>query len=341
MRQIIGIALLGVLIGARSVEAQRNPTLRQAVQAYDNLAYAQAITLARRASRVRLGAEDQGRLYEILGFAYASLDSARQATEAFKQVLLLNADRELDPLRVSPKITSVFALALGQVLVIRHLRTDTMELVAGQGTLPIQFTVTRTARLTTRIVGPSGQLTVDSSLSEGAVRLDWNGLLAGGHPPMRGDYRVIVEAKAGRDSYAASLPIRIEAGAVDTAAHLTSLPGYEMLPETVVPPRSWKPVGLALLATSVAIGGSLALESSKLGGGGRREILTIGAGTALVGLLASAKKPAPVPSQANIRYNQLLREQLSRRNAEIAATNAERRRQVKLTIVPEPREARP
>ncbi len=343
MRPIAVLAVLGVLVGVprAPLQSQENPTLRRAVQAYDNLAYGQAIILARRASRERLGAADQGQVYEILGFAYASLDSARQATEAFKQVLLLNADRELDPLRVSPKITSVFALALGQVLVIRQLRADTTELVAGQGTLPIQFTVTRTARIVTRIVGPSGQVTVDSSLNEGAVRLDWNGLLSDGRPPPRGDYRVLVEANAGRDSYAASLPIRIEAGAVDTAGHLTSLTGYDMLPETVVPPRTWKPVGLALLATSVAMGGSLALESSKLGGGGRREILTIGAGTALVGLLASVKKPAPVPSQANIRYNQLLREQLSRRNAEIAATNAERRRQVKLTVLPAPRGVTP
>jgi hypothetical protein len=88
------------------------------------------------------------------------------------------------------------------------------------------------------------------------------------------------------------------------------------------------------MATSLAIGGSLALENSKLGGGGRREILTIGAGTALVGLFATIKKPAAVPAQANILYNSLVREQLSRRNNEIVAQNAERRRRVKLTIVP-------
>jgi hypothetical protein len=147
---------------------------------------------------------------------------------------------------------------------------------------------------------------------------------------------LIVEASAGRDSYAASLPFWIEPGVVDTVPHLTSLPGYDLLPETVVPDRSWKPVGLALMATSLALGGSLALESSKLGSGGRREILTIGGGAALVGLLATMKKPAPVPARANILYNSLVREQLARRNAEIAAENAARRRQVKLAIIPQP-----
>jgi hypothetical protein len=124
---------------------------------------------------------------------------------------------------------------------------------------------------------------VDSALGEGPVRLQWNGLLANGQPPARGVYRVIVEASAGRDSYAASIPLRIDPGA----------------------------------------------------GGGRREILTIGTGAALVGLLATIKKPAPVPARANILYNSLVREQLAKRNAEIAAENAARRRQVKLAIVPQ------
>ena len=322
------------------LSAQDNPTLRRASQAYNNLAFAQAISLIRQASRERLNSDDQARAYELLGFSYASLDSTRKATEAFKQALLLNPDRALDAARVSPKITSAFALALAQVLVLRDLRIDSTTFVAGTGTLPIRFTVTRTARLRTRLVGPGGEITVDSALGDGPVRLNWNGLLSNGLPPSRGTYRVIVEATAGRDSYAASLPLRIEAGAVDTLPHLTSLPGYNLLPETVVPPRSWKPVGLALMATSLALGGSLALESSKLGGGGRREILTIGTGAALIGLLATVKKPAPVPAKANILYNSLVREQLARRNAEIAAENAARRRQVKLAIVPQFRTGR-
>jgi hypothetical protein len=333
---VCAAALSFPLMGSRSpLAAQHSSTLRRASDAYNGLSYAQAITLARQASRERLSPDDQARAYELLAFSYASLDSTRQATEAFKQALLLNPDRALDAGRISPKITSAFSLALAQVLVLRDLRIDTAEFIAGAGAVPIRFTVTRTARLRTRLIGPGGEITVDSALGEGAVRLQWNGLLSHGRPPVRGNYRLIVEASAGRDSYAASVAVRIDPGTVDTLPHLTSLPGYDLLPETVLPPRSWKPVGLALMATSVALGGSLALESSKLGGGGRREILTIGTGAALVGLLATMKKPAPVPARANILYNSLVREQLSRRNAEIVAENAARRRQVKLAIVPQ------
>src|SRR3954468_2079099 len=119
---------------------QDNPTLRRASQAYNNLSFAQAIILVRQASRERLGSDDQARAYELLGFSYASLDSTRRATEAFKQALLLNPDRALDAARVSPKITSAFALALAQVLVLRDLRIDSSEFVAGVGSLPIRFT---------------------------------------------------------------------------------------------------------------------------------------------------------------------------------------------------------
>jgi hypothetical protein len=49
------------------------------------------------------------------------------------------------------------------------------------------------------------------------------------------------------------------------------------------------------------------------------------------------KKPAPRPATANIQFNRLLKEQLARRNAEIAQQNAVLRRQVQITVVPIPR----
>ena len=317
--------------------AQEHPALRRANAAYRGLEYGDAIALCKQALRDRLRSADQERAYEILGFSFAALDSARQATDAFAQLVLLSPDRELDPARISPKITSLFALARTQVLVVRRFEVDSARIVAGVQFLPLSFTVTRAARIRARIIGGGREVLLDSSRVEGTVRLQWNGLMANGFPPATGSYRLVVEATAGRDSYAASLPLRIEAGAVDTLAHFTALAGYDLLPDSVVPPRSWRPFALASLAAGVVAGTSLALESGKLGGGGRRELLSVGVGTMSLGLLASLKRPAPIPAPANIRYNALVREQLARRNAELATQNAARRRQVQLTITREPR----
>lgn len=87
-----------------------------------------------------------------------------------------------------------------------------------------------------------------------------------------------------------------------------------------------------MLATVATSGAMIALENQELGAPRRRAIATIGLGTSVVGLLATRKRPAPVPSVANIRYNALVREQLARRNAEIASENARRREQVQLTV---------
>ena len=326
------LALLAA-IGAPAT-AQTNAALRRAEIAYRDLAYGQTITEARRALGERLGRADQARAYELLGFAYAAVDSARQSTEAFRELLFLSPDRELDPARISPKITTLFALALGQVLVVRHLSVDSAAFIAGGGSVPIRFTVTRSARVRTRVVGPGWEAVVDSSAADGSIRVGWNGLLADGSPAKPGDYRVIVEASAGRDRYAASVPMRVLAGAVDTMAHLGSLPGYETLPETEIPPRSWRPLGIAFLATAAAGGAMVALESSNLASPSRGEFAAIGVGTSIVGLIATLRRPAPIPAPANMRYNTLVREQLARRNAEIAAENARLRRQVKITVVP-------
>ncbi|HEY6807932.1 MAG TPA: hypothetical protein VI160_04010, partial [Gemmatimonadales bacterium] len=128
--------------------------------------------------------------------------------------------------------------------------------------------------------------------------------------------------------------VRVASGAVDTVAHLLALPGYSALPEMEVPPRSWRPMGLAFLYTGIAGAGSLALENSSLGAPSRRELLAVSAGALITGFVMMLKKPAPQPARGNILYNRLLQEQLVRRNADIAQENVQRRRQVELTVTP-------
>jgi hypothetical protein len=338
VRSVILLAGLVTPVALRA-QAVQNATLRRAQQAYDNLEYRQVLTLAQAALRERLTGPERARAYELLGFTFGAMDSILKAVDAFKQVVLIDPERQLDPNRVSPKAYSAFDVALRQVLLVRQLRVDSTSFVGGQGAVPIRFTVTQPARVVTRAVGSDGSFLIDSSAWNGQVNLRWPARLANGDPVPAGSYTVVVDARLGQNAFSASQPVRLSHGLVDTLSHLTSLPGYQYLPETEVPPQSWRPLGLAFLYTGGAIVGTLGLESSSLGSGSKRELAVVGGAALITGFVMTLRKPAPRPADANILYNRLLRDQIARRNQEISKENIARRQQVQLTIVPLPKPA--
>ncbi len=332
--------LLGSLLlvpAALGAQAIQNATLRRAQAAYDNLDYRQALSLAQAAQRERLNGFDRARAYEVQALTYSAMDSILKAVSAFKEVILLEPERELDPNRTSPKVLSAFSVALTQVLVVRQLRVDSTDFVGGQGAVGIRYTVTQPARVVTRVTGGPAPIKLDSVAANGQVNLRWPARLASGDPIPPGTYTVVVEATVGQNSFSASQAIRVTHGAVDTLPHLVSLPGYDYLPETEIPPKSWKPMGLALVYSGIAIAGTSALSQGDLGSASFREAGVIGGGLMVAGFVVMLRKPAPQPAQGNILYNRLLREQLTRRNAEIAQDNVRRRQQVALRVVPMPR----
>jgi len=332
---------LAVLVGfvapaAGRAQAAQNATLRRAQQAYDNLEYRQVVSLAQAALRERLTGAERARAYELLGFTYGALDSILRAVDAFKQVVLIDPERQLDPNRVSPKAYSAFDVALRQVLLVRQLHIDSTSFVGGRGAVPIRFTVTQPARVVTRAIG-GGSYVIDSGAWNGQVNLSWPVRLANGDPVPAGNYTVVVEARLGQNAFSASQPIRVSHGSVDTLPSLTSLPGYQYLPETEVPPQSWRPLGLAFLYTGGALVGTLGLESSSLGSSSKRELAVVGGAALVTGFVMTLRKPAPRPAAANILYNRLLRDQIARRNQDIAKENVARRQQVQVGVVPLPK----
>ncbi len=338
-RHLCVLALLvgaGAPAGARA-QAVQNATLGRAQQAYDNLEYRQVVSLAQAALRERLTGPERARAYELLGFTYGALDSILKAVDAFKQVVLIDPERQLDPNRVSPKAYSAFDVALRQVLLVRQLRVDSTTFIGGRGAVPIRFTVTQPARVVTRAIGAGGSFVIDSGAWNGQVNLSWPARLASGDPIPAGNYTVVVEARLGQNTSSAAQPIRVSHGSVDTLQSLTSLPGYQYLPETEVPPQSWRPLGLAFLYTGGALVGTLGLESSSLGSSSKRELAVVGGAALVTGFVMTLRKPAPRPAAANILYNRLLRDQIARRNQDIAKENVARRQQVQLTLVPLPR----
>jgi len=340
MRRSTWLLALPLLCAAPALASQtvQNATLRRAQQAFDNLDYRQALTTAHASLRERLTGFERARAYELLGFTYSGMDSILKAVDAFKQVVLIEPERDLDPNRTSPKALSAFQVALTQILVIRQLRVDSVNFIGGQGVVGIRYTVTQPSRVVTRISGGTlGSMRIDSTVANGQVNIRWPARMPNGDPVPAGNYNVVVDAMVGQNTFSASQPIRITHGAVDTLPHLTSLPGYTYLPETEVPPKSWRPMGLALVYSGIALAGTSALSHGDLGSASMREGGMISGGIVLAGFIMTLKKPAPQPARGNILYNQLLRDQITRRNAEIAQENTRRRQQVALSVVPLPR----
>jgi len=334
---VIGLFALLVPAVVCAQEPVQNATLRQAIQAYEALDFPQVIVQSRAALRQRLTAPERARAEELLGFAFSATNQPDSAISAFKEAILLDPNRQLDPRRVSPRITGYFNAALGQVLVVRQLNVDSARFISGApgSGVPIRFTVTSPARVRTRAINGNNALLVDSSIVAGTLNLRWNGTLANGDPVPGGKWTIVVEAfGAGQNVFSASQEVQVTVGAVDTVPHLTALPGYTELPETEIPPQSGRPLGIALLYSGFAGAGALALNNGDLGTATGREI-GVAAGAALItGFVMMLKKPAPRPALGNIQYNRLLREQLTRRNNDIAQQNAQLRRQVQLTVVP-------
>ena len=332
---VLGVALLAPMA---KLGAQDTSLVARARAAYDTLDYAAAIAAARQALQGPISEQDRVSAYELLGFSYGALDSTRAAVDAFRQLIFLAPDREPDVERVSPRITSLYASALGQVLVVRRVAFDSATFVAGLGASRLHYEVSRPALTTTRVVGQGVALVVDSQMVTGPAQVAWSVQGRDGRPLPPGDYDVVVTAREGERSEYSSAPIRIRVahGRVDTLPQLSSLPGYEKQPELVSPPRDWRPVALAVLYAGIGSAAVLAVDGGRLGTAPRTALLSVSGGAVAAGLALSLRRPDPRPSSTNILYNRLLGELLARRNAEIARENETRRAQVLLTVRPLP-----
>ena len=336
MRRVLLICGLLLAAGMTTADAQQaNTTLAQALTAYESLEYAAAARLAERALQERLTREETVTAWEVLAFSYASLNDPR-SRDAFIEMIYLAPLREPDPQMISPRIINAYADALSSVLVVRRLEADSVAFVSGNGGAVVEFEVSRPARAVVTITGPGGySRQLDEFLVPRRGTTEWDATTTTGDPVPPGEYEVAVEAVELGNTHSMTLGLTVTHAPVDTVAHMTQLPGQTMLPEMESPPRDWQPFGVSVLYGGLATGATFALQHASLGNASRPTALGVGLATVVTGFLMAVRKADARPVEANIRYNQLLRDELQRRNSEIADGNTEKRRQVLVTVVPD------
>ncbi|HEX9691386.1 MAG TPA: hypothetical protein VGA22_04740 [Gemmatimonadales bacterium] len=334
-RSLLWMAAL-LVAGPATLAAQQNATVRQAQQAYDDIDYERAAQLARQALDQGLSGADAVTAWQIAAYSYASLGMDDEADEAFKALIYLDPSAEPDPLQFAPRIISAYTNALAAVLVVRYPDVESTQFVSGQGSADITFELSRPARARVTVVGQSLDLQLDEFLVQRRGAVEWNALDVAGNPVPPGDYEVIIEAEELGNSHIATVPIAVRQAPVDTVPHIDRITGFSYLPEDEIPARDWRPLGVAGLYAGLSTGATFALSEAGLGDNWRMPVIAVSTTALLTGFVMSLKRPDAVPVPGNIQYNALLREQIARRNAEIAQENQNRRRQVLVTI--EPRE---
>lgn len=334
----LGLLATLVLITPALAAAQPHPAVVEAREAFDELDYARAIELAEGALDSGLSDPDMAEAYEVLGYAYGILADEDRAVANLSQMLVIDPDREPPRESLPPRISSLHGAALGQVLVLRGVLVDSVSFVGGQGQVVMHYQVSRPARVDLRIIGNGVDTTIRSGTANpGLSRFDWSAMIDG-TPVPQGEYQLLITAAEGRSQYQRLARFRVGHAAVDTVRHetlddmLAESEQYRRRPETEIPPRDWRPLGVTTLLTGAAAGAALALNNSTFEG--NRVELGIGAVISLgTGLWLSLQQPEPRPVQLAIDFNRVVDQTLADRNARIARDNDERRRQVRLTIV--------
>jgi tetratricopeptide (TPR) repeat protein len=329
----LALAMPAVLLAwPLCIGAQQNRLVSEARTAFDELDYRRAAELAEAALGQGLSNDDQVAAYEVLGYSYGILNEADRAVTTLSQMIVLDPDREPNRQALPPRIASLWDQAWAQVLVVRGVLVDSVAFVAGEGRVTMHYEVSRPARARLRLVGNGIDTVIDSAqVDPGPVRYDWDALVGGSALPA-GSYQLIVSAAEGRSEYQRLASFTVSHSAVDTIAHVTSIEGFAKRPETEVPPRDWRPLGVATLLTGAAAGAALALNSSAFDAA-RVELGVAAALTLGTGLAFSLRRPDARPVPTAIELNRLIDRTLADRNEQIRIDNEERRRRVRLTIV--------
>ncbi len=320
----LALALLALPVAAQSPAT----LLSEGVTAYDDLEFAVAARLLRRALASQadpaLSDEQQERGLMYLGASEVLLGERNQAVRTFRTLVLANPRYRPDELVFPPRVTRVYGEVLETTKAVDVEAPGRTVLVAGSDRIGFRVFPTSDHRIRAAIVSASGATI--RVLYDGAIEaprtVSWNGLDGRGRPPAPGSYRLEIASMvtAGSTLRSVEIPLQLQAAPLSSVDVPPPPPDSRLKPEK----RSAVP-GLSILIPSVVVGAVLIFPALGEDAENRGARIAVGGAVTLGGLVGFAlmKPGAPLPD--NIAYNDSLRAEWSREA--LAAERENQRRQ--------------
>jgi len=331
-----GVAL-AVALAAPQAPAQSDGLVERGVRAYQDVEFATAATLLRRALAGGLSDSERIQALAYLGAAevLAGPQGRDSARAAFRQLTLFDPRHRPDPLVFPPQVLAVYEevrRATKAILVEAPSEASFKPAVEGGG-FAARLLATSSQEIEVRIGREDG--TVVRTLYVGPVSdsLDvrWNGLDMDDGQVRSGRYVLSVTSRrslSGPVVRVVQLPLRAELVAPDTLAPLPMLPDSLLLPEQVS-----HSAGVGSLATGLLASGAAIVLPSLVANGTEpsgAQFVVAGA-LSVAGIAGFVREPGRV-QRRNVAANAATRAEWQRRADAVQAENARRRDAVRLMV---------
>jgi len=331
-----GVAL-AVALAAPQASAQSDGLVERGVRAYQDVEFAAAATLLRRA--LASGISDSERIHALayLGAAEVFVGPQRRdsARAAFRRLVLSDPRYRPDPLAFPPRVLAVYEDVRRATKAIRVQAPSQASFkpdVESKG-LVVRLDATSSHEIEVRIGREDGTLirTLYVGPVSDSLDVQWNGLDMDDGQVRSGRYVLSVASRwslSGPVVRMVQLPLRAELVAPDTLPQLPMLTDSLLLPEQASLSTGISPLATGLLAGGAAIALPTLVADGTQPSGAQ---FAVAGALSLAGIVGFVREPGRV-QRRNIAANTATRAQWQRRADSVRAENTRRRDAARLTV---------
>ncbi|HEV2672735.1 MAG TPA: hypothetical protein VGU74_16705 [Gemmatimonadales bacterium] len=335
-RWACGVAL-AVALAAPRAPAQSDGLVERGLRAYQDVEFATAATLLRRALASGLSDSERIQALVYLGAAevFAGPQRRDSARAAFRRLALFDPRHRPDPLVFPPQVLAVYEDVRRTTKAVRveaPSETSFKPAVEGGG-LVVRLHATSSHEIEVRIGREDGTVVRTLYLGPVSDSLDvrWNGLDMDDGEVRSGRYVLSVASRwslSGPVVRMVQLPLRVEFVAPDTLALLPMLPDSLLLPEHASRSSGIRPLATGLLASGAAIALPSLVADGTEPSGAR---FAVAGALSLVGIVGFVTEPGKV-QRRHVAANIATRTEWQRRADSVRAENARRRDAARLMV---------